>query len=62
MGLVCRFFDEPRLSYFLLGPGGTGKSTWLKQNHPGAMGVDLLREDVFRICPADWLFGILRMQ
>jgi len=48
MGLVTRFFDEPRQSYFLFGPRGTGKSTWLEQNHPQAILVDLLRDDVFR--------------
>lgn len=29
-------------SYFLLGPRGTGKSTWLKHSYPSAVRIDLL--------------------
>lgn len=32
----------PKESYFLLGPRGTGKSTWLKKHYPKAFRVDLL--------------------
>ena len=48
MGLRNRFFSPPRQSFFLFGPRGTGKSTWLKQTYPEAIVVDLLKEDLFR--------------
>ena len=37
-----RFFDPPDGSFFLFGPRGTGKSTWLGTALPGALRVDLL--------------------
>lgn len=33
-------------SFFLFGPRGTGKSTWLHEKYPDALLIDLLREDV----------------
>lgn len=42
--MVARLFAPPRGSYFLLGPRGSGKSTWLGQLHPKAHWVDLLDE------------------
>lgn len=48
MARVGRFFQEPRSSYFLFGPRGTGKSTWLRAHHPDALWVDLLQPDVQR--------------
>lgn len=35
-------------NFFLLGPRGTGKSTWLKMVYPKAVFVDLLKPDVYR--------------
>ena len=35
-------------SFFLLGPRGTGKTTWLKAQHNDAVVIDLLKPDVFR--------------
>jgi predicted AAA+ superfamily ATPase len=43
-----RFFQAPRQSYFLFGPRGTGKSTFLKRHYPDALWIDLLQPDVFR--------------
>jgi predicted AAA+ superfamily ATPase len=37
----------PRGSCFLLGPRGTGKSTWIGHELPEALRVDLLKESVF---------------
>lgn len=37
-----RFFQPPKGHYFLFGPRGTGKSTWLRQHLPGALFLDLL--------------------
>lgn len=43
-----RFLCPPEQSFFLLGPRGTGKSTWLRERFPDALVVDLLDERVFR--------------
>ena len=48
MELVTRFFRKSRQSFFLFGPRGTGKSTWLKQYYPDAVMVDLLAPEVYR--------------
>ena len=45
---VSRFLAAPRQSFFLFGPRGTGKSTWLRQALPDAVVVDLLQPDVAR--------------
>ena len=46
--MIPRLFTPPKQSFFLFGPRGTGKSTWLKQNMPDAVWVDLLESDEFR--------------
>ena len=43
-----RFFSAPTDSFFLFGPRGTGKSTWLKKTFPDAYLVDLLDDRTFR--------------
>ncbi len=43
-----RFFYAPADSYFIFGPRGTGKSTWLKKTFPDAYLVDLLDDRTFR--------------
>ena len=48
MELISRLFTAPKESYFLFGPRGTGKSTWLRQNYPDAIYIDLLDQEVFR--------------
>ncbi len=48
MELAIRFFRESKQSFFLFGPRGTGKSTWLKQRYPDAVLIDLLAPEVFR--------------
>lgn len=45
---IPRFFNAPEQSFFLFGPRGTGKSTFLKHNFPNALYVDLLKPDEFR--------------
>ena len=42
MTAVKRFFEPPRGHFFLFGPRGTGKTTWLRQRFAGALRVDLL--------------------
>jgi uncharacterized protein len=46
--VIPRFFNDPEQSFFLFGPRGTGKSTWLQQNHSDALWVDLLAPDIQR--------------
>lgn len=46
--MIKRFFTAPRQSYFLFGPRGTGKSTWLKQNYPEAYWVNLMDPETFQ--------------
>ena len=42
MDIVERFLALPSDSFFLFGPRGTGKSTWLRQQLPDALWLDLL--------------------
>ena len=42
MEFVSRFLKIPDQSCFLLGPRGTGKSTWLRDQFPDALYLDLL--------------------
>lgn len=48
MAMIGRFFIPPQGSFFLFGPRGTGKTTWLRENLPHALHVNLLRGDVHR--------------
>ncbi len=49
---IRRFLAPSNQTYFLFGPRGTGKSTWLKLNYPGALRIDLLKPDVNRLYQA----------
>ena len=42
MEFISRFFNVPDRSFFLFGPRGTGKSTWLHARLPDALFLDLL--------------------
>jgi predicted AAA+ superfamily ATPase len=42
-----RFFTPPKGHFFLLGPRGTGKSTFLRHHFPEAIWVDLLKPELF---------------
>jgi predicted AAA+ superfamily ATPase len=46
-GLFPRQLALPDRSFFLFGPRGTGKSTWLKQVLPDALRLDFLKSDLF---------------
>jgi predicted AAA+ superfamily ATPase len=48
MEFRSRFFRLPNQSFFLFGPRGTGKSTWLRHELPDAVFVDLLKPEVYR--------------
>src|SRR5437667_9604235 len=46
--VIDRYFAEPKQSYFLFGPRGTGKSTITHLRHPDALLIDLLQPEVLR--------------
>jgi predicted AAA+ superfamily ATPase len=48
MATIGRFLQAPQASYFLFGPRGTGKSTWLRATYEDALWIDLLAPDVHR--------------
>ena len=48
MDIIGRFLDPPSGSFFLFGPRGTGKSTWLRQQFPDALWIDLLDPALLR--------------
>jgi len=48
MEFQSRFFRPPGQSFFLFGPRGTGKTSWIRHEYPDALVVDLLKPDVFR--------------
>jgi len=48
MDMVNRFFQDTNQSFFLFGPLGTGKSTWVKQHLKTALYIDLLAPEVYR--------------
>lgn len=46
---IKRSLRVPRQSFFLFGPRGSGKTTWLKEKFPDALFVNLLEPDEFRL-------------
>lgn len=48
MAVIRRFLQLPQGGFFLFGPRGTGKSTWLAQQFPQALRLDLLAPEVLR--------------
>jgi uncharacterized protein len=46
-GMIPRLLRRPDRSFFLFGPRGTGKSTWLQQVLPDASHLDLLDSSLF---------------
>ena len=53
MSSVTRLFQSPSsYSFFLFGPRGTGKSTWVKKHYPNALYIDLLLSDNQRLYAA----------
>ena len=45
---IPRLFQAPNRSFFLLGPRGVGKSTYLRNTFPDAHVIDLLSEATFQ--------------
>jgi len=55
--VFTRRLTPPRRSFFLFGPRGTGKSTWLRGAFPAARWYDLLHSEVYlRLLAEPWLF------
>jgi predicted AAA+ superfamily ATPase len=52
MELFDRFFKPPKVSFFLFGPRGTGKSTFVNQFLPDSLSVDLLDPERVRVLSA----------
>lgn len=52
MESLRRFLRGPEGSFFLFGPRGTGKSTWLRETRQGAIWLDLLDPEAQRIYQA----------
>ena len=48
MQIIERYFQGPESSYFLFGPRGTGKTTWLKMNCKNELIIDLLEPSLYR--------------
>jgi len=48
MELISRFIAKTENSFFLFGPRGTGKSTWIALAYPDALTFNLLEPDIFR--------------
>ena len=48
-----RILNKVDRSFFLFGPRGVGKSTWLKQSYPDSTYVDLLDEGLYQSLLAD---------
>lgn len=46
--MLQRILTVPDQSFFLLGPRGSGKSTWLRATFPTAYVIDLLSEDIYQ--------------
>ena len=52
MELISRFLKDPGQSFFIFGPRGTGKSTWLRQQYKNPIFLDLLDPESFRLFSA----------
>lgn len=46
--MLKRIFKSPKQSFFLLGPRGSGKTTWIRANFPEAHMIDLLSEETYQ--------------
>jgi len=50
--IISRYFVPAKQSYFLFGPRGTGKSTWLQAYYPEGYFIDLLNPGELRLYQA----------
>lgn len=62
--LIKRFFEPPQHNFFLFGPRGTGKSTWMKALFPDALYLNLLLSSLrekFRAYPDELIKEVAAM-
>lgn len=52
MATLGRFLQLPTGSFFLFGPRGTGKTTWLRESLPDALFINLLQPETYRALSA----------
>lgn len=52
MTFIERFFKGNSGSFFLFGPRGSGKSTWIRENYGNAIRIDLLDPETYRLYAA----------
>lgn len=45
--MYARILQPPKGDYFLFGPRGTGKTSWLKATYPDAVYIDLLQNEIY---------------
>ena len=58
LAMYTRTLELPDRSFFLFGPRGTGKTTWLRSVLPEALWVDLLLDrDLIRLARDSARFG-----
>jgi predicted AAA+ superfamily ATPase len=50
---IRRIIKKPSQSFFLFGPRGTGKTTWVRHEYPDAHRIDLLSESLYQSYLAD---------
>jgi uncharacterized protein len=56
--MLQRALTPPQQSFFLFGPRGSGKSTWLRSTFPDAYYIDLLSEEIYqRLLASPGLFA-----
>ncbi len=53
---VRRFLQPPKNSFFLFGPRGCGKSTWLNEHFKDAHNISLLDEGLYTYNEVDEIF------
>jgi uncharacterized protein len=51
--MLNRLLTPPKQSFFLMGPRGSGKSTWLRSIFPDAHVIDLLSEEKYQLLLAN---------
>ena len=51
--MLSRILQAPKQSFFLMGPRGSGKSTWLRSTFPDAHVINLLSESTYQRLLAD---------
>lgn len=51
--MLSRLLKIPNKSFFLFGPRGTGKTTWVKSNFPKSVYLDLLEAELFNVLLAN---------